>query len=187
MASSTNSQLSAYDRISGTHRLGIANPTVGAILLGYAVVPVGALAFVTCVRAWEGERTFPDRAIVTRLGEPRSDVEVDEGIHLGAWLISAVIVLCVFAAIYAEFARHIYIVAGGFEAPGTGVWQWLLFGATDMADSLSFGLFSIWIDPTVRPTTWWAKTLIVAPYHLLLVTIVVTDFLHGLQRFRANS
>ena len=96
------------------------------------------------------------------------------GVYLGFLGVVFIPLALTNAVAFSEFSRFMFMAAGGFSASDSGVSTWLRFGLSQLADGLSFGLASIYIEfDAIYPNSLWSKALIVTPYRLVFSLFVV--------------
>jgi len=101
---------------------------------------------------------------------------------LGTLGLTFIVLALMDVVVFSEFSRFVFMTAGGFSSPGSGISPWLQFGFSQLADGLSFGLASIYIDfDAIKPISFWSATLIMAPYRLMFSIFIISGVLSAFK------
>jgi hypothetical protein len=150
-------------------------------LVAGTVILAATAAFAAFLISFAALATFSlSEENAQTLGEDR---EVFYGLSLIFFVVGSV-ALVVFLS---ELMRHLFMLAGGFSAPNDGVITWAKYSLQEWIDAASLGSASIYGSlAAVEPTTWWSKTLIVLPYHLVCTLLIIGAAKRGLELYRST-
>ncbi|MEV4172458.1 hypothetical protein [Nonomuraea sp. NPDC049709] len=152
-------------------------PVLGTALLGAAVLLNWAGAIYAALSLW-GSGTPPTSAI---------ERDYRSSPFFSLLFISLIAASAASVLSFGEFARHLHMAAGGFQAANTDVLPWMMFSLGEWVDAITLGSAAIYGGVSdIKATAFWSRTFVVLPYHLVATVVLFGAIKHGVAALRGR-